>query len=111
MFAGILQKFRQHRDIAYKLIETTNKKIAEATIDEYYWGIGKDKSGKNVIGDILVNVRKRIKEEILDTIIWNYFMKKSVELVKIGCNVILDWGFWTSDQRRYITEYYKSHGI
>lgn len=43
--------------------------------------------------------------------IWNYFMKKSVELVKIGCNVILDWGFWTSKQRKYITEYYKSHNI
>ena len=69
MYDGILEKFRQNRDIAYKLIETRNKGIAEATIDEYYWGIGKDKSGKNVIGDILVNVRKRIKKEILDSII------------------------------------------
>ena len=69
MFDGILEKFRQHRDIAYKLIETRNKGIAEATVDEYYWGIGKDKSGKNVIGDILVRVRERIKEEILNSII------------------------------------------
>ena len=69
MFDGILEKFRQHRDIAYKLIETRNRGIAEATVDEYYWGIGKDKSGKNVIGDILVKVRERIKEEILDSII------------------------------------------
>ena len=71
MFDGILEKFRQNRDIAYKLIETRNKRIAEATIDEYYWGIGKDKSGKNVIGDILVKVRERIKREILDNIIMN----------------------------------------
>lgn len=71
MFDGILEKFRQNRDITYKLIETRNKKIAEATIDEYYWGIGKDKSGKNVIGDILVKVRERIKREILDNIIMN----------------------------------------
>lgn len=69
MYEGILEKFRQNRDIAYKLIETRNKKIAEATIDEYYWGIGKDKSGKNVIGDILVKVRERIKKEILNNII------------------------------------------
>ena len=27
--------------------------------------------------------------------IWNYFKKKSVELVNIGCTVILDWGFWS----------------
>ena len=69
MFDGVLEKFRQNRDIAYKLIETRNQTIVEATIDEYYWGIGKDKSGKNVIGDILVKVRERIKREILDSII------------------------------------------
>lgn len=28
-----------------------------------------------------------------------YLMKKSVELVNIGCNVILDWGFWTKNNR------------
>ncbi len=71
MFDGILEKFRQNRDIAYKLIETRNRMIAEATVDEYYWGIGKDKSGKNVIGGILVKVRERIKREILDNIIKN----------------------------------------
>ncbi len=71
MYEGILEKFRQNRNIAYKLIETRNRDIAEATIDEYYWGIGKDKSGENVIGDILVRVRERIKKEILDNIINN----------------------------------------
>ncbi len=69
MYKGILEKFRQNRDIAYKLIETRNRRIAEATIDEYYWGIGKDKSGENHIGKILVKVRKRIKKEILDRIL------------------------------------------
>lgn len=51
------------------------------------------------------------KHDEMATRIWNYFMKKSVELVKIGGNVILDWGFWTAEQRKYITEYYKSHSI
>ena len=69
MFNGVLEKFRQNRDIAYKLIETRNKHIVEATVDEYYWGIGKDKSGENHIGGILVKVRERIKREILDSII------------------------------------------
>ena len=69
MFNGILEKFRQNRDIAYKLVETRNEPIAEATIDEYYWGIGKDRSGENNVGKILVSVRERIKREILDSII------------------------------------------
>ncbi len=71
MFCGVLEKFRQNRNIAYKLIETRNRSIAEATIDEYYWGIGKDKSGENVIGSILVMVREKIKREILENIIEN----------------------------------------
>ncbi len=78
MYDGILEKFRQNRDIAYKLIETRNEPIAEATIDEYYWGIGKDKSGENHIGHILEEVRQRIKEEILEEII-----KKSKEYEEV----------------------------
>ena len=69
MHNGILEKFRQNRDIAYKLIETRNKDIVEATIDEYFWGIGKDKTGENNIGKIIVEVRERIKKEILNSII------------------------------------------
>ncbi|MBQ4030321.1 MAG: DUF1768 domain-containing protein, partial [Bacilli bacterium] len=82
MFNGILEKFRQNRDIAYKLIETRNNDIAEATIDEYYWGIGKDRSGQNNIGKILVKVRDRIKREILDSIINK--AKKEKEVYVIG---------------------------
>ena len=37
-----------------------------------------------------------------------YLLKKSVELIKIGCNVILDWGFWKGYNRRYVTEYFKN---
>lgn len=40
-----------------------------------------------------------------------YLMKKSVELVKIGCNIILDWGFWTKKQRNEVTEYFKSKNV
>lgn len=69
MYEGILEKFRQNREIAYKLIETRNQEIVEATIDEYYWGIGKTKEGQNHIGKILVKVREQIKKEILNSII------------------------------------------
>ena len=82
MFNGILEKFRQNRDIAYKLIETRNNDIAEATVDEYYWGIGKDRSGQNNIGKILVQVRERIKREILDSIVNN--AKREEEVYVIG---------------------------
>lgn len=41
----------------------------------------------------------------------DYLMKKSVEFVNIGCNIILDWGFWTSTIRKETTNYYKSKNI
>lgn len=41
----------------------------------------------------------------------NYFQKKSIELVHAGCTVILDWGFWRSEDRKNITAFYRSHNI
>lgn len=29
----------------------------------------------------------------------HYLRKKALEFVKVGCNVILDWGFWTKQDR------------
>ena len=57
MFDGVLEKFRQNKSILYKLIETRNEEIIENTVDEYYWGIGKDKRGENHFGKILMKVR------------------------------------------------------
>ncbi|MCM1114266.1 MAG: ATP-binding protein [Clostridium sp.] len=41
----------------------------------------------------------------------NYLMKKAVELVKIDCNVILDWGFWTKAIRSQISKYFNDNNI
>jgi predicted kinase len=36
----------------------------------------------------------------------NYLYKKSVELLSNGLNVILDWGFWTKEERLKAIKYY-----
>lgn len=41
----------------------------------------------------------------------NYLRKKALEIVKCGCNVILDWGFWTKDDRDKITNYFKENNV
>lgn len=69
MLTGVLEKFRQNKEILYKLIETRNEPIIEKTIDEYYWGIGKDNSGENNFGKILCQARTLLKQEILKQII------------------------------------------
>lgn len=40
-----------------------------------------------------------------------YLFDKSVELIEIGVNVILDWGFWTKDERKFAKEFYESRNI
>lgn len=40
-----------------------------------------------------------------------YLMKKAVEIVKAGCIVILDWGFWTKAERQETTKYFNQFGI
>ena len=43
--------------------------------------------------------------------IWAYFKKKSVELVNVGCTVILDWGFWSLENRESLREFFEKQGV
>ena len=40
-----------------------------------------------------------------------YLRKKAAEIVKSGANVILDWGFWTRQNRQDISDYFCSLGV
>ena len=40
-----------------------------------------------------------------------YLRKKAVEIVNAGCTVILDWGFWTKENRKEIKRYGKNNGV
>ena len=40
-----------------------------------------------------------------------YIYKKSVEIVRAGTDVILEFGFWSRENRKSVSEYYKQCGI
>ena len=40
-----------------------------------------------------------------------YLYDKSVEIIREEINVILDWGFWTKEERTYARSYYSSKEI
>ena len=40
-----------------------------------------------------------------------YLYQKSVEIIRDGINVVLDWGFWTKEERAYARQYYKERNI
>ncbi len=40
-----------------------------------------------------------------------YLYEKSIEITEIGCNVILDWGFWQKEDRDFARKLYESRGV
>ena len=40
-----------------------------------------------------------------------YLLAKAVELVGRGVDVVLDWGFWTAEERREVTAFWGSRNI
>ncbi|MBQ3782106.1 MAG: NADAR family protein [Lachnospiraceae bacterium] len=60
MRKAVCAKFTQNLDIKDILISTGRENIIEKTTNDYYWGCGKDGSGKNMLGIILMEVREKL---------------------------------------------------
>lgn len=58
MWQAVLYKFQTHPDIRDILLSTSNAEIVENSPIDFYWGCGADGSGKNMLGKILMEVRK-----------------------------------------------------
>ena len=41
----------------------------------------------------------------------DHLFKKSLEIIEKGFDVVLDWGFWTMEERESVKEFYKSRTI
>ncbi len=63
MFDAVLKKFETHDEIRDLLLSTGDEKIIENAPGDYYWGCGKDGTGKNKLGLILMAVRERLRNE------------------------------------------------
>ncbi|MCM1232781.1 MAG: NADAR family protein [Ruminococcus flavefaciens] len=60
MRKAVLAKFTQNEEIKDILLSTGKEILIEKTSDDYYWGCGKDGSGKNMLGVILMEVREEL---------------------------------------------------
>lgn len=54
---GLIAKFSQHLDIQKLLIATGEQELVEDSPIDWFWGWGKDHSGKNMLGKTLMRVR------------------------------------------------------
>jgi hypothetical protein len=60
-------KFDQHPDLKLKLIATGYANLFEDSKTDAFWGVGKNGTGKNVLGKLLMELRdKYVKQAILD---------------------------------------------
>lgn len=60
MYEILLKKFTQNPNLASKLLKTGDHDIVEKSPKDYFWGIGAEGTGKNVLGKLLVLVRKEL---------------------------------------------------
>lgn len=60
MYKAVLQKFRTHEDIKSILLSTGEELIIENAPGDYYWGVGRDGTGKNKLGLTLMKVRSEL---------------------------------------------------
>lgn len=63
MHKAVLAKFKAHADIGEILLSTGDEHIIENSPTDYYWGCGADGTGKNMLGQILVEVRNILKNQ------------------------------------------------
>ncbi len=61
MRQAVLKKFQTHAEIREILLSTGDEILIENAPHDYYWGCGKDGSGKNRLGEILMEVRNEFR--------------------------------------------------
>jgi hypothetical protein len=55
-------KFHQNEDLLKMLLETGEEELIEASPYDNYWGTGRDGDGLNMLGKVLMEVRKSFRE-------------------------------------------------
>lgn len=61
MRKAVHKKFESNHALAQLLRSTGTAPIIEATTNDYYWGEGTNKTGKNMLGVILMEVREALR--------------------------------------------------
>ena len=63
MRRALAAKFETHDDIRAVLLATGEEKIVENAPGDFYWGVGRDGTGKNKLGLLLMELRAQLRGE------------------------------------------------
>jgi len=64
MRAAVRQKIAAHSDLIQLLLGTGDEELIEAAPRDSFWGCGKDGTGSNWLGRILMEVREELKLQV-----------------------------------------------
>jgi ribA/ribD-fused uncharacterized protein len=62
MRRAVSKKFETHADVRALLLSTGDDELVENAPGDFYWGCGKDGTGLNRLGQILMEVRAALRE-------------------------------------------------
>ena len=66
MRRAVWAKFTTHEELRELLLSTGKMKFVENTTGDFYWGCGRDGSGKNKLGAILTETREKLASEHME---------------------------------------------
>ena len=61
MLLALRVKFDTHKECRAVLLGTNHAKLLETSPNDYFWGIGYDFTGKNILGELLMQIREELK--------------------------------------------------
>lgn len=63
MTRAVYIRCRTHAEVAARLLETGDARLVENNAYDYFWGCGRDRRGRNTYGEVLMDVRNKLREE------------------------------------------------
>lgn len=63
MTRAVYTKCRTYPQIAAALLASGDRHLMENSNYDYFWGCGRDRRGENMYGQVLMNVRAKLREE------------------------------------------------
>lgn len=84
MEIAVFAKFKQNKKLKDLLLSTGNAELVENSPRDYYWGIGKDGKGKNMLGKILMKVRELLKSDKIPGIVAKFDRKDNKTYITLN---------------------------
>ena len=61
MYRALFAKFQAYADLRELLLSTGDDELVEQTSNDYYWGCGTERTGKNMLGKLLMRLRAELR--------------------------------------------------